>query len=85
MIRNKHQFVFIHSFLSDKMSNFLSRDFLAIPDTWQCRRFSETSDMIVSDVCDSMYPSIEKKWKEIYKSTCPDFFENRIQEEIEDE
>jgi hypothetical protein len=84
MIRIKRKFVAIHSFLSEKMRIFLSQDFLAIPDTWQCRKFSETSDMIVSDVCDSMYPSIEKKWKKIYSSTCPDFFENRIQEEIEE-
>lgn len=84
MINNKYEFVRIHDFLSKKMKSFLNQDFLAIPENWKCRKNEEYSDMVVSDICDAMYPHIEKKWNEIYKSTCPDFFENRIQEQIEE-
>lgn len=85
MINNKHEFVCKHCFLSKEMKLFLNQDFLAIPDNWKCRKDEDYSDMVISDVCDAMYPHIEKKWNKIYKSPCPDFFENRIQEQIEED
>lgn len=85
MINNKHEFISKHCFLSKKMKSFLNQDFLAIPDNWKCRKDEDYSDMVISDVCDTMYPHIEKKWNKIYKSPCPDFFENRIQKQIEEE